>query len=314
MVGCKLGLWIICMWFKYFVKNSRYLLEAITAYTIFAVFRLLPIQLVSGIGGRVATCIGPLTSAHRVGQNNLLAAFPELVDSERAEILRKTWDNFGRVMAEYAALSRLGRLSKNGRVEVCGIENISKIIADRGPAIIISGHLGNWELAGLISSAIIKPDAVVYRSPNNPFIVDLLRALRGLPKNSLVPKGQYGARAVVKALNAKGFVGLVVDQKMNTGRAIPFFGRKAMTGSAVARLALKYSCPIIPVRSQRLNGCRFKIIFEKPWTPKSSGNLIADEYSILEHVNGILERWIRSTPEQWLWLHNRWPKDKSCDE
>ena len=80
-----------------------------------------------------------------------------------------------------------------------------------------------------------------------------------------------------------------------------------MAAPALAQLALKYDGPMVPGRIVRLRGAHFRMIVEPPLVVARSGNRHADTRAVTEAVNRQLERWITDTPEQWLWLHRRWP-------
>ena len=290
-------------------KPIQYRLEAALAYAVFGLFRVLPVTTVSAIGGKLAEWFGPLSRAQRTAQRNLARALPEMTDRERRATLKGVWNNFGRVMAEYATLSRLWEGGK-GRVEIEGLHFAQEIVKADTPVIMFSAHIGNWEVSALtIGWAVTRP-ALVYRAPNNPLIEDLLRHVRGNGTGALIPKGAGGAREIIRVLKDGGFVQMAVDQKMNTGVAVPFFGRDAMTGDAVARLALKYGCALLPAHSERLNGCRFRVTYEEPWFPENTGDAEADVKNTLLKINQTIEGWVRKRPGQWLWLHNRWPRDE----
>jgi KDO2-lipid IV(A) lauroyltransferase len=104
---------------------------------------------------------------------------------------------------------------------------------------------------------------------------------------------------------------MLVDQKMNDGIAVPFFDRPAMTASAVAELALKFRCPVVPLRCERLGGAHFRVTALPPLLLPDTGDRIADSYSLMLNINQLIESWIREHPEQWLWLHRRWPAESS---
>jgi KDO2-lipid IV(A) lauroyltransferase len=108
------------------------------------------------------------------------------------------------------------------------------------------------------------------------------------------------------ALAAGGHLGMLVDQKMNDGIAVPFMGRDAMT-AAVARLALSFNCPIVAGRIERLGGAHFRATLEPPITLFRSDDRERDVYNVMVQINAAIERWVRAQPGQWLWLHNRWP-------
>ena len=95
---------------------------------------------------------------------------------------------------------------------------------------------------------------------------------------------------------------------MNDGIPVPFFGADAMTAPALAQLALRLTCPVVPVRVKRLEGANFQVIVSPPIEFTSSGDQQADLLAYMTKINAIIEGWIRDTPGQWLWLHNRWPK------
>ena len=100
---------------------------------------------------------------------------------------------------------------------------------------------------------------------------------------------------------------MLVDQKMNDGIAVPFFGRDAMTAPALAQFALKYDCPVVPVRVELLGGAYFRMTFYPALEIVPTDDRHADILRIMTEVNAIMESWIRDRPAQWLWLHRRWP-------
>jgi KDO2-lipid IV(A) lauroyltransferase len=125
----------------------------------------------------------------------------------------------------------------------------------------------------------------------------------------LIPKGPSGARQTIKLLSRGELVAMFVDQKMNDGIEVPFFGRPAMTAPALASLALKYDRPVIPFRIIRLKGAHFRAEVLAPFRFEASDDRNEDVMRAMTHVNQLLEGWIRQYPEQWLWLHRRWPKE-----
>jgi KDO2-lipid IV(A) lauroyltransferase len=100
---------------------------------------------------------------------------------------------------------------------------------------------------------------------------------------------------------------LLFDQKMNNGIPVPFFGIEAMTAMAPAQLALRFGCPLMAVRTERTGPGRFRITAQGPLTPPETGDRQEDAARLTAELNRILEGWIRAKPEDWLWLHRRWP-------
>ncbi len=282
----------------------RHRFEAAVARVLFAVLRSLSFDGASGFGGWLGRTIGPWTGAHRTAQRNLARAMPKLSEKERAVILKGAWDNFGRTMMEYAALRQLAR--EPARVIVEGIEPLAALAAEGKAVVLFCAHLGNWEVIPQSLARLSKPLTIVYRPPNNPLVDKLIADVRAPYTAGMAPKGLAGARQMLKALSTGEHVIMVVDQKINTGMEIPFFGRGAFTGDAVARFAMRYNCPVFPVRTERLPGGKFKVSIEEPWTFPASGT---DEEvrAALTRINARVEDWVRAHPDQWLWMHKRWP-------
>jgi KDO2-lipid IV(A) lauroyltransferase len=210
------------------------------------------------------------------------------------------------VLAEFPHLDRIA--AEPGRIELAGLEFIEPFRNRDGvPCIFFSGHLANWELFALAARRLGIGYVQLYRAANNPFIDAMLRRVRGLDDADIAPKGPRGARGAITALRAGRRVGMLVDQKMNDGVAVPFFGREAMTAPALAQLALRHGCPVIPARMERLGGCRFRLTLFAPLAIPDTGDRRHDIAAAMTGVNRLLEGWIRDRPGQWFWLHRRWP-------
>lgn len=280
------------------MKQVRYFLEAIAVYILFALFRTLPTELASDMGGWLARTIGPKLAASRKALTNLRAALPARTDADHRSILAGMWDNLGRTFAEYPHLQKIAAK----RTEIIGAE-ILTALPPGSPFILFSAHMGNWEVGS--TSFYTQLDIAthpVYRAPNNPWIRSLLNRCRSL-NNALspIPKSRSGARRMIEALQNGEALGILIDQKYNTGLAVPFFGREAMTSPAFVQMAQKFQCPLIPVRGERLPGARFRITVFPPLEIKERR---LEEAIAQAHT--LLEEWISERPEQWLWLHRRW--------
>jgi Kdo2-lipid IVA lauroyltransferase/acyltransferase len=88
---------------------------------------------------------------------------------------------------------------------------------------------------------------------------------------------------------------------------VPFFGRDAMTAPALARLARRFDCVVVPARVERVKGAHFRLVCETPLAVPKTEDQHADVLALMTAVNATVERWIRADPKQWFWLHRRWP-------
>lgn len=287
------------------MRTVKHLTEALALLFIFAVFRLLPLDTASRLGGALARAIGPRMQAHKTAQNNLAMAFPEYPEEKRREILHGMWDNLGRVAAEIPWL--IGdRLF--ARIHTIGLERLPK---PGETVIFFSGHLGNWELLGPTAYRNGAKTTLVYRRANNPLADRIVNAIRARRSATMLPKGPKGAIKLLRALKNGDSLAMLVDQKMNDGIPVPFFGHTAMTAPAVAQLALKYDLPIVPVRVVRLKGAHFTWELFPPLVYEKTGNAEKDTLAVMTRINQILESWIREHPEQWFWVHKRWPNSQA---
>jgi KDO2-lipid IV(A) lauroyltransferase len=284
----------------------RHRLEAGGVRLLAAGFGLLPIACASALGGMIGRALGPHLAISQVARRNLRRAFPALDEAGIARIVAAMWDNLGRVAAEYPHLRKIRLFERGGRVETRGFEHIDRAIAAGRRMIIFSGHLANWEIGALAPAQYGFPAAQIYRAAANPRIDRLIARLRG-GHGELIPKGRLAARRAIAALAAGRHLTLLADQKMNDGIAVPFFGRPAMTAPALAHLALRFECDVLPARVERLRGARFQLTVYPPLPLPRSHDRHADAAILMAAVNRTLEGWIRDRPEQWLWVHRRWP-------
>ena len=271
--------------------------------TAFALLRALPVDAASALGGALARSIGPRLRVHRIAERNLRRALPQLDDAAVRRTLRDMWDNLGRTGAEFSDVARIPL----ERIEIIGRKHIDALRDDGKPGILISGHIGNWELMQVTWARLGLRALGIYRADNNEATDWIFQDLRERSGNTFAPKGKRAARAILSELRRGGHVALLVDQKQNDGMAAPFFGRDAMTGYVVAEMALRFECPIMPMRVERLNGAHFRVIADAPFTVHPTGDHAADVLRVTRQINEILETWITARPEQWFWVHRRWP-------
>jgi KDO2-lipid IV(A) lauroyltransferase len=272
----------------------------------FAAFGLLPLDWASAIGGAAARLIGPRLGISKRARLNIRRTLPELTETEVANTIAEMWDNLGRVGAEYPHLRQIRVFEPGGRVETHGFEHMDRAVAAGRRMIIFSGHIANWEIGMLAAVQYGIEVAQIYRVANNPLVDRMITRFRGTG-GELIPKGAVAARRAIAVLRRGAHLTMLADQKMNDGIPVPFFGRTAMTSSALASLALRFDCDVLPARVERLGGAHFRLTVFPALPLPRSGNHHADVAALMAQVNQILEEWIRDRPEEWFWLHRRWP-------
>lgn len=288
------------------LKRFRNWAEAGLVWLLYHALRLLTVEASSALGGWLGRRIGYPLPVTRRARRNLQRAFPDWPKAKIEETLRQMWDNLGRVAGEYPHLDKFG-YGPGERVEIEGIEHLLALRDDGIPGIFFSAHFGNWELAGLSAARNGLPITLIYRAANNPLVNWVFAKGRAVAGIDVIPKGSSGARLALGKLKQGAHLGMLVDQKMNDGIAVPFFGRDAMTAPALAAFALKFQCPVVPAHVIRLKDARFRIVFQPALLIAATGDQHADILATMTQVNKLIEDWVRSHPEQWMWLHKRWP-------
>ena len=269
-------------------------------------------QKTANFGARTLRLLGPMLREHRIGRNNLRAAFPEKTPAEIDAILMKVWDNLGRVGGEFAHLDRVWNYDPErpleGRIELpdATIALFDKLINDGKGALIFSAHLANWELPALAAPAYGLDSAVLFRRPNIAAVDRAVQDIRAVNMGEMIPTALDAPVRLLKALENGRHVGMLVDQHYSKGVDVTFFGRPAKANPLLARLAQKIECPIHGTRIVRLPNDRFRAEVTDEVEPVRDASGKVDVQATTQKITSIIEGWIREHPEQWLWLHRRW--------
>ena len=293
------------------LKKIRYFIEWILVGSCLWYLDRLPFSKASDTGGKFFRRMGPHLKRTAIARDNIRRAMPELDDRQVEKIIGDMWENLGRVFAEFPHVGRMSREELDEILEVEGLEHLDTLRQLNKGSIFFSGHIANWEFSCKGLAVNDFPLQLVYRKGNNPWLDRIIQNSRNLYQTIAIPKGKDGARLLLQAIKERHHVGVLIDQKMNDGITVPFFGRDAMTSPAIARLALKFKCPIVPAHVVRIEGHKQKFIISAPLEITKTGDQEQDVLNIMTEINSTLEDWIRENPAQWIWIHNRWPKEKN---
>ena len=260
--------------------------------------------------GGVARRIGPWLPAHRIGRDNLRAAFPDNDAAWIERTLRDAWDNLGRVVGEYVHMARIWDFDpahpNTGRILTDDIPLFEALRDDGKPALCFAAHLANWELPAIAAAAHGLASAVVYRMPNNKAVAREITRIRAPLMGRLIRTRAQAALQMAAALEAGEHLGMLVDQHFSRGVDVTFFGRPCKANPAVARLARRFDCPVVGVRVVRLPNRRFRVLGEGPIELPRDASGLVDVKPATQMMTDIVERWVRENPGQYLWFHRRW--------
>jgi Kdo2-lipid IVA lauroyltransferase/acyltransferase len=277
---------------------------------VFALARALGPDRSSAVGGAIARRLGPLLPQHRIGLENLRAAFPDKSEAEIRAILAGAWENIGRLGAEYPHLGQLFDYDhysgEIGRIEVDGIEHFIALSQDGKPALIFSAHLANWELPPICAARYGLDATVVFRPPNEPAAAHVLHEIRSQTMGGLEAARQGAAFAMRGVLERGGHLGMLIDQHFTRGVTVDFLGRPAFTNPIMGKFARAFDCPVHGVRVIRLAAGRFRLQLTPALDLPRDAEGLVDVQGAMQAMTRVVEGWVREHPEQWLWMHRRW--------
>ncbi len=294
--------------------DLQHRLEYALLRAVVGAVRAMPLETAANLSARLWRLIAPWQRRHRRALDNLAIAFPEKTPQEREAIALAMWDNLGRVMAETMQIDRL--IKDRGRIDIVNKEVFGRYRDKLGPAIGVSLHMGNWELAIWPLTVAGANPAAVYRNVNNPYVDRYLRDQR----RDLYPSGLFGrgkiegsaeeaqrtARLIMDFVRKGGRLGLVCDLYDRRGLAVPFFGKPARSVAIPAMIARRVGARIWMARCLRIGkASRFKIEIKELKIPRTQ-NASDDVLWVTTEMQKQFEAWIREAPEQWMWSNRRW--------
>ena len=262
----------------------------------------------SALGGALGRLgYAPLGVRRGVVERQIAAAFPDWDAAHVARVARGAYDHLGRIAVETALMPSLGQRGVRDLVSrTTGWELIERAYASKRGIILITGHFGNWELAGAYIAARGIPVDVIVRRMSNPIFDRYLNQTRADLGMTVV----YDAEAVrrtTRSIKEGRAIGFLADQGvLNLASThVPFFGRPAKTPRGPAVFTLRYRVPTLFVAAVREPDGHFHLSIE-PVPYEETGDRERDVDGIVASYTRILEGFVRRTPEQYFWHHRRW--------
>lgn len=244
----------------------------------------------------------------RTAEFNLALAFPEWTQAQRRETVQKMVTQLGWMAGEFSQFPKYSRANISTIVKLEGHENFLAARANGKGVLILTGHIGAWELSPYAHALYGYPLSFLARAVENSKVDQLVNRYRGLAGNEPIEKNR-AAREMLRVLGRSGTIGILADQNTlaEEGVFVDFFGIPACTTSGLARIALRTGAPVVPgyVLWDELEGV-YRLCFEPKVDLVRSGD---EERDVLENTARfakVIERVIREHPEQWVWVHKRW--------
>jgi KDO2-lipid IV(A) lauroyltransferase len=273
--------------------------------------RLLPIRTAVFTGGIIGAILYYLLKKDRERSiRNLREAFPARSAHEIRSIARESFINQGKNFMELLCFPRLNRKRLKKLVEFNGEEILRENLNKGKGIIILMSHLGNWELQAGTIGTLGYPVNAIARKVYDPVLNGMLVSLRLKIGYRTILRGE-SPREILQAFKNNEILLILLDQYSSAipGVMVNFMGRKCYTSIGLASMAVRNDIPVIPCFTVRKGG-RHSLYVEEPVQLLRTGDREKDILDNTQAYTGIIEKWVRKYPAQWVWMHDRWRKQK----
>jgi len=249
-----------------------------------------------------------ISRLRRVGERNLQLAMPELATVRRRQLLRGVYRHLGWQLVEFCQMPSYTRENTKTYIRTEGLEHYLAAEALGHGVLVLTAHLGAWELSSFYHSLMGHPMGMVIRRLDNRRLDEFVNSIRCMHGNDVLHKDDF-ARGLLHAMHAGGTVGILMDTNMTPpqGEFVKFFGITACTASGLARVALKTGAAVLPgFMLWEPREKKYVLHFGPQLHFARNGEGEKDVLAATQQCNDVLESWIRRYPDQWLWIHRRW--------
>ncbi|HEY3346914.1 MAG TPA: lysophospholipid acyltransferase family protein, partial [Nitrospirota bacterium] len=272
------------------------------------VVRILPYRTALRLGGFLGELAFVIDKRHqRLALNNIKESFKDFTDEQAEELARASFRNVGYTAFEFVQSWKFNKKFITDRVKFKNRQILDDAYAKNMGVVVLTGHIGNWEFLALNESIIGKPNGVVARPLDNPYLDKAVAKMRCRFGNIIINKNR-GMRGIFRALDDGKAVGVLLDQNVrkNEGVFVDFFGRPACTNKGLALIAIKTKAPIIPAFIHRTGLDTHELVIGDPMPLVDTGDREADVLANTIAYTKTIEDFVRQYPDQWFWMHNRW--------
>jgi len=257
------------------------------------------------IAARFAWWFSPLARPRL--EYNLKVACPELTPAELRRTSRLNFRNHAKAYADLMMLPRMKVESMGPLLHVEGLEYLEQARAIGKGVMVVSCHMGSYEVASAIWSATLTPVSFFAEELEPRALYEWYRDTRARLGISVLPLHLGGLRKVTQALKEQEMVITAIDRDITgTGHMMPFFGRPAPIPLGPAAIALRLGTPLLPVCVYRLPDDTYRAEGTPPVIAQSTGDARADEIRVTQELVRQIEGFIRKHPDQWHVPHRIW--------
>jgi KDO2-lipid IV(A) lauroyltransferase len=285
------------------MKKIRYFVEFLIIIFLLVIFKILGFKLASSLGGLIGRSVGPLFRSKKKILSNISKALPKIGEKNTELIVKKMWENYGRILSEYMFIKNFRNSKYKKFLTIEGQEILNELKDSKEPVVFISGHFNNFELMAMQIEKSGINLAAIYRPLNNIFLNKIMEKIRTkYICQKQIKKGGSGTRELLESFKNNYSIAIMIDQRVSESIKTDFFGHKASTTTIPAQLFKKFGSKIVPIYIERINGVYFKMTVSRP--------IIFEKESTIEEITLKLNKWLEKmiliNPDQWIWSHDRW--------
>ena len=283
--------------------------EYATVWLLLKGLGLLPRSLARRLAAKVAGALYALSpKLRKTAETNLRIAFPDWTEAQRDAVIRNMVRNLGWMAAEFARFPKYSRENIEEIVTLDGHENFLEGRKQGKGVLILTGHIGAWELSSFAHALYGYPLHFMARPLDNQRIDRLVNSYRCASGNRAIFKNE-SARLMLKILKETGTIGILADQNTMPEEAVfvDFFGKAASTTAGFARVALHTGAAVVPGYAVWDETTRkYRLRFEPGVELIRTGETERDVRENTQRFAKVIEDIIRKYPDQWVWVHGRW--------
>lgn len=246
----------------------------------------------------------------RIVRRNLKFVYPEWSTERVKRKSKRVFQNLGITILEICQMTCFSSDDIIDKVKIRGEEHLLNAMQNNKGAILITAHLGNWEIVPLFWPLYFKtPLTVVARQIQNKIINRWIHGLRTRFGSWIIYK-DVALPEMTRTLRQGKIIGILIDQgtKSSLGVKIRFFNKFVTATPGVALLAMRCKSPVLPGFCTRNADGTFTITIEPPLVLQRTGDLSEDLKTNTQLMTDAIEKAVRKYPEQWFWVHKRWRK------
>jgi Kdo2-lipid IVA lauroyltransferase/acyltransferase len=267
-----------------------------------------PLPLALWLGRRVGDVVyTTMARRRRIALSNLGRAYPDMPEAERRRLARLAAQHLGMTLVELPRLLTAPLEETLARIRLDGVEHLKAAMQAHGRALVLTAHLGNWEILCAAHRLTEYGLSVVVRPLDARWLDGVAVKLRRRTGVELIDK-RGALRPVLEALRRGRMVGILMDQNAarREGVFVDFFGHPASTSRSLALLAVRTGAPVVPIFARRATGTGHTVVIRPALPSPTSNDPDAAVVELTARCTAEIERAIREAPEQWLWSHDRW--------